>query len=81
MKYIFIAAAIAGFASHAQSQTMSQETPANAGAAMPMARPVQSMATSTGRTAAAGTLVVVTPMQEVSSKHAKVGDKVAFRAG
>ena len=35
-------------------------------------------ASSTGRTLPANTLVVVTPMNEITSKRVEVGDKVAF---
>lgn len=80
MKQVFVAVVCGLFAASAQAQTSSQEQPTNVAAPKAVFQAGATLPTvaSNSRTAATGTLLVVTPMQEVSSKHAEKGDAVEF---
>lgn len=73
-----LAAALAAFAGSAFAQSSSQEAPMNQAPAAPaLAAPLKSTAAA-GRSLPANTIVVVTPLQEISSKHIEEGQKVSF---
>ena len=60
-------------------QGSSQESPMNVGAPAPVSQPAPAMQAAAQRMLPAGTIVVVTPMQEISSKHVDVGDHFQFQ--
>jgi hypothetical protein len=75
---VFAAALTLAVSAHAQSS--SQEVPGNV-ATSPAGQSASTAATSTGvRAAATGTMLVVTPREEISSKHVEKGQEVAFNS-
>ncbi len=76
---VAIPAALIALASPALAQTSSQEIPSNAAMPAPPAPVVTAMpAPATGRVVPASTMVMVTPLAEITSKKVEEGDQVAF---
>lgn len=78
-KLNFVAILLAASASPAFAQSSSQEAPATVAVPMPVEAPVSAAAPPpVVRTLPAGTVVNLTPLQEISSKHIEEGERYKF---
>ena len=74
--FVVIGAAILAVTAPAYAQSSSQEAPATVAVPMPVEAPAVPPVV---RTLPAGTIVALTPLTEISSKRAEVGDKFQFQ--